>query len=470
MKTDKSAMKQYPTNKRFLLVLLAVLITLAAATLTCVNKDKNKEGLKYPPKNIIIFIADGCGYYHVDTASLFQYGDTGAQLCQKFPVTLAMTTYAAAAPPGSYDPNMAWADFDYVKTNATDSAAAATAMSTGVKTYNGAIGVGLDRKPTKNLIERCEELGKATGVVTSVQLSHATPAGFVAHNTARSEYEQIAKQMIYNSAVDVIMGCGHPFYDGDGNLEQTPKTYKFVGGESTWNDLVAGTAASDADGDGIDDLWTLIQTRTEFQALTSGSTPKRLLGVPQVHATLQQDRSGDLNAAPYDVSFIESVPTLEEMTKAAINVLDNDPDGFFLMVEAGAVDWASHNQQPGRLIEEQIAFNEAIEAAIEWLGKNSNWDQTLLIITGDHETGYLTGPDSGPSQEGPVWYDLINYGRAVQPGMQFNSSGHTNSLIPIYVKGRGAKLFKDAAVNTDPVRGQYIDNTDIANIIFALLD
>jgi alkaline phosphatase len=469
MKTDKSVMKQYPTNKRFLLVLLAVLITLAAATLTCVNKDKNKEGLKYPPKNIIIFIADGCGYYHVDTASLFQYGDTGVQLYQKFPVTLAMTTYAAA-PPGSYDPNIAWSDFDYVKTNTTDSAAAATAMSTGVKTYNGAIGVGLDRKPTKNLIERCEELGKATGVVTSVQLSHATPAGFVAHNTARSEYEQIARQMIYNSAVDVIMGCGHPFYDGDGNLEQTPKTYKFVGGESTWNDLVAGTAASDADGDGIDDQWTLIQTRTEFQALTSGSTPKRVLGVPQVHATLQQDRSGDPNAAPYDVSFIESVPTLEEMTKAAINVLDNDPDGFFMMVEAGAVDWASHHQQPQRLIEEQIAFNEAIKAAIEWLRKNSNWDQTLLIITGDHETGYLTGPDSGHTQEGPVWYDLTNYGQAVQPGMQFNSSGHTNSLIPIYAKGRGARLFRDAAVNTDPVRGQYIDNTDIANIIFALID
>ena len=462
-------MKQYLTNKRFLPVLLPVLITLAAATLTCVNKDNSKEGLKYPPKNIIIFIADGCGYYHVDAASIFQYGDSGMQPYEDFPVTLAMTTYAAG-PSGSYDPSMAWSDFDYVKTNATDSAAAATAVSTGIKTYNGAIGVGPDRKPVKNLIERCEELGKATGVVTSVQLSHATPAGFVAHNPARSEYEQIARQMIYNSAVDVIMGCGHPFYDGDGNLKQTPDTYKFVGGESTWNNLVTGTAASDADGDGIDDPWTLIQIRTEFQALTSASTPKRVIGVPQVHATLQQDRSGDPKAAPYDVSFIESVPTLEEMTKAAINVLDNDPDGFFLMVEGGAVDWASHNQQPGRLIEEQIAFNEAIEAAIEWLRKNSNWDQTLLIITGDHETGYLTGPDSGPTQEEPVWYDLINYGRAVQPGMQFNSSGHTNSLIPIYVKGRGAKLFKDAAVNTDPVRGQYIDNTDIANIIFALLD
>jgi alkaline phosphatase len=83
------------------------------------------------------------------------------------------------------------------------------------------------------------------------------------------------------------------------------------------------------------------------------------------------------------------------MTSAAINVLDNNPDGFFLMIEGGAADWASHANQSGRVIEEQIAFEKAIETVIEWVNKNSTWDDTLLIVTSDHETGYITGPDSG---------------------------------------------------------------------------
>ena len=421
---------------------------------------------KQAPKNIIVMISDGCGYYHVDAAGLYQYGRTGAQVYERFSVVCGMSTYMAG---GSYDPCQVWGNFNHVKDGATDSAAAATAMSCGAKTYNGAIGVDSAKKPLKNIIERCEERGMATGVVTSVQLSHATPAGFVAHNEARGNYAEIAREMIYNSAVDCIIGCGHPLYDGDGNLIEDPNAYKYVGGEKAWNELTAGTAGSDADGDGVSDPWVLIETRAQFQALASGQSPKRVFGVPLVAKTLQQARSGDSHAEPYTVPMIETVPTLEEMTRAALNVLDNDVDGFFLMVEGGAVDWAGHANQSGRVIEEEIDFNKSVEAVVDWVRANSNWGETLVIVTGDHETGYLTGPDSDKTENDPVWQPLLGNGKGNQPGMEWHSNGHTNSLVPFYAKGCGAGLFNKAALRTDPDRGPYIDNTDIAKVIFALL-
>ena len=289
-----------------------------------------------------------------------------------------------------YDPALAWSNFDYVKECYTDSAAAATAMSTGVKTYNGAIGVDLDEQPLLNVLEFAESKGKATGVITSVEWTHATPAGFVAHNISRNNYAEIGQEMVYASAADVVMGAGHPWYDADGQPIGTPNTFKYVGGETTWNDLVAGTAGGDADGDGMADPWVLIQTREEFQSLMNGPTPKRVLGTAQVYQTLQQGRSGDGFADPYMVPLTETVPTLEEMARAALNILDDDPDGLFLMIEGGAVDWASHDNQSGRMIEEQIDFDNAVQAVVKWVKVNSNWGETLLIVTGDHETGYLT--------------------------------------------------------------------------------
>ena len=444
----------------FLLLVTSLLICPALA-------KKDKDSPKHDPKYIIVMISDGCGYNHITAADMYKYGRTFGPVYAQFSVKCGMSTFAAG---GSYDPNLTWTSFEHVKQNATDSAAAATAMSTGIKTYEGAIGVDPNKKPVMNIIKRCEQLGMATGVVTSVQFSHATPAGFVAHNSSRNNYAQIAQEMINASAVDCIMGCGHPYYNTDGNLTAIPGTFKYVGEQTTWDALVAGTAGADADGDSIDDPWILIQTRAEFQALANGNTPKRICGVAQVHKTLQQERSGDANAAPFAVSLIETVPTLEEMTTAALNVLDEDSDGFFLMVEGGAVDWANHNNQSGRMVEEQIDFNNAVKAVTDWINKNSNWDESLLIVTADHECVYLTGPDSGTTATKPVWNDIVNNGRANLPGMEWHSGGHTNSLVPFYAKGRGAKLFKKATAGDDPVRGTYIDNTSVANVIFQLLE
>jgi len=425
------------------------------------------------PKNIIIMIGDGCGYNHVAAANYYQTGEAGAQVYQKFPITLGMSTYSASGE--VYDPTMAWTIFDYVKRRPTDSAAAATAMSTGVKTYNGAIGVDEKKNRLEHLAEHLEKFGKSTGVVTSVQFCHATPAGFIAHCESRKQYADIAREMILNSPLEVIMGCGHPHYNDSGGLVDTAKfDYTYVGGDEVWQALKQGQVESDSDGDGEKESWRLIETRDEFLSLSAGNTPERVIGVPRTRTTLQHERDGNRKAEPFVEPQIQTVPNLSEMAMAALNILDNDQDGFFLLIEGGAIDWAGHANNSGRMIEETIDFNRAVDAVVAWINESSSWDQTLLIVTADHETGYLTGPGSGePEKMGddpvkPIWNPIVNNGKGKMPGMEWHITEHTNSLVPFYSRGAGCELFTKYADETDPVRSAYLDNVEIALAIFAL--
>jgi alkaline phosphatase len=125
------------------------------------------------------------------------------------------------------------------------------------------------------------------------------------------------------------------------------------------------------------------------------------------------------------------------------------------------------------MIEEQIDFNKSIDATVAWVEKNSSWDETLLIVTGDHETGYLTGPDSETEQGGdqvPIKNPIKNMGKQHLPEMEWQSGSHTNSLIPFFAKGFGSDKFASMADEIDPVRGNYLDNTEIAKVIFELLE
>jgi alkaline phosphatase len=327
-------------------------------------------------------------------------------------------------------------------------------------------------------VEWAKSLGKSAGVVTSVQFSHATPAGFVAHNMQRSNYSQLAYSMLLDSRCDVIMGCGNPMFDDDGlPVTSRWKDPKYVGDSVFWRQIIDGSgkqtkfmvsgkvkAVKDVDGDRKPDPWFMVRDLGEFRSLQKGETPKRVLGVPDVYSTLQQARSfqngENKDSPPFATPFIQTVPTLTEMAAGALNVLDNNPKGFFLMIEGGAIDWASHSNQKGRLIEEMKSFNDAFKAVIDWIKKQSTWDETLLIVTGDHETGLLWGEEP--------FYPLVDTGKDQLPIMEFHSTGHTNSLIPFYAKGAGSELYRNYADEQDSIRGPYIQNSEVAQVIHLL--
>jgi alkaline phosphatase len=464
------------------------------------------------PKNVILMVADGAGFEHSIAASYWEYGKAEGQIYNSFPVKLASSTFPAQTRyvrnlPGSeysqsgqaseqqlnqcyddyatgkgYDSKRAWKDFSYAKMCFTDSAAAATALATGSKTGFGSIGVDVDGLILENVIETAEADGKATGVVTTKDIEDATPAGFMAHNYDRMKYLEISGEIINKSAVDLVMGSGNPFYDDNGKPKQSPSFSKI--NKSDWEAIAAGIAGGDADNDGDNDPWTLIQERSQFQAMAEGPTPSRVLGIAQAGKTLQQLRSGnpgdpDLSDdLPYEVPLTTNVPTLKEMTMAALNVLDNNNHGFFLLVEGGAIDDASHAGQSGRMIEEYIDFERAVEAVVEWVNAESSWNDTIIIVTSDHETGYLKGPGSIKAQDS---LPVINNGKGVLPGMEWATPSppppgvpagvkgiidHTNSLVPLFAKGGACeKWLKKLRCDNDPVRGAYIDDTKIGQLI-----
>jgi len=388
------------------------------------------------------------------------YQGKGKQTYEDFPVRLAVATYPVKAGeyvkgnPASlywaagYDPASAWKDTAYVRRNITESAAAATALSTGFKTYNNSIGMSVESDTLANLVEVAKSDGKSAGIVTSVAFSHATPAAFVTHNNSRKNYSWIARDMILKSSCDVIMGCGNPAFDDDGkSYGMKWKESRSVGDSILWVRLREGSGKQirflsegkqitlpDIDGDRVPDPWTIIEELNDFRLLRNGPTPGRVLGCAKVWSTLQQSRSflnGETkDSPPFVTPFINAVPTLTDMVRGALNILDNNPSGFFLMVEGGAVDWAAHSNQKGRLVEEMIGLNQTIDAIIEWVDLHSSWGETLVIVTGDHETGYLWG--------GVPFVPIQDNGSGKLPVMQFNS---TDQPIPWFQSmQRGAEV------------------------------
>lgn len=416
------------------------------------------------PRNIIVMIGDGMGFNQLDMASLYESGTSDFQVAvdpatssvspvpreaslvfEDFDVQAALSTYSIG---GSYDPARAWSDPAYVDTAPTDSAAAATALASGVKTYDAAIGVDEDQQPVELLTERAAALGKATGLVTSVPVSHATPAGFGAHDVERDNYKAITKDYL-GSDLDVVMGAGHPLFTDD-HATAEPK-YKYIS-KADWASLTSGATP-----------FTFVDDAAEFEALTvAADPPDRVFGVAQVATTLQERRSGDLEAAPYEVPFNE-VPDLTTLTLGALNVLSQDPDGLFLMVEGGGIDWAGHDNTASRLIEEELAFHDTAQAVVDWVERESSWDETLLVVTADHESGHLAAPGSEAGLK------ALTGVKGQVPSHEWGSEEHTNSLVPLFAKGAGASALAARADAVDPVRGKYLDNTEVAQAMLTEL-
>jgi len=446
------------------------------------NNTVNNNSKK-APKNVIVMIADGMGYNHLAATNYYLFGTQDSCL---FTVhnfkKLAQATYSAQLKDKDdtvwsqgYNPHITYIKPNTLSQGATCSAASATALSTGKKTYNGAIGLGVHKDTLTHIINVAHKIGKKTGIVTSVQFSHATPAGFSAYNERRNNYPEIAQYQILVSPLDVLMGAGHPLYDDAGKSQDG--SYKYVGGKELWQEIKKTTAShilnvnskqyTLKDSKGNPHPWTLIEDSLAFACLLGPNPPKRVLGVPKVHRTLQQTRpllKG--KHLPFETPFNKNLPDLTLMTQGALNILSwENKNGFFLMIEGGAVDWASHDNQSGRMIEEMIDFLNAVNAVIEWVEKHSSWEETLLIITADHECGFLWGTQ-GPETCNPI----INKGKGNIPDMKWYTDDHTNSLVPFFAKGSCAHMIDLFADEYDPIHGYFLQNTEIAQLLFFLWD
>jgi hypothetical protein len=276
-------------------------------------------------------------------------------------------------------------------------------------------------------------------VLTSVPFSHATPAAFGAQSASRNSYGAISEQMLTNPALDLIMGAGHPLFDADGRPRSSPD-YRYVSADA-WAALQGPASPR-----------TLIQTRADFEALAQGKLQPRtpLLGLVQVHDTLQANRSaavvGDDPQLPSGVARIGTVPTLATMTRGALQVLGRQPQGFFMMVEGGAVDWMAHANNTRRVIEEQMDFNHAVQAAVDWVNANSHWGETLIIVLTDHGNGMPMGPDSDRVPFEPI----RNQGKGVLPGVRWHHGSHSNENTLLWAHGAGAQQLLQAAQTLDP--------------------
>ena len=483
-------------------------------------------------KNIILMVSDGIGFNGWLAADYYQ-GLAGRQAYQvtrpdgAAPVVYGLAhdalnlidesgavlssgsdpAEAAGAVEQGYDPSTRWTRFentfvnDFAPANArytsyTDSAAAGTALMAGRKTANGRVNMDWrGQTPLRTIAQIAMDQGRAAGSVASVMVSHATPASVAAHNVSRNNYADIFNQMI-ESGLTVIMGAGHPLYDNSGRAfsPEEDSAYQFVGGRETFAALTSG--------DGLNGF-TWIEAKEDFEALAAGrTTPDRVIGVARANATLQASREGlDEADTPSGMAYNTAVPDLATMTLGALNILSENENGFFLMSEGGAVDWMGHANNMPRFIEEQIDFNRAVEAVIDWVETHSSWDETLLIVTSDHECGGIWGEGTWTNSEGgPVAGDrsdaallsarfhpsddefnaflaVQDRGPGAMPGHQFASRNHTNELVPLWAIGAGAERF--AAFSRTDVRagalwgeaygwsGDFVDNTAVFHVMNA---
>lgn len=285
-----------------------------------------------------------------------------------------------------------------------DSANTATALCTGQKSYNGAINVDVNGNQLSTVAHEVQQQGWAIGVVTSVPISHATPAAAYAHNVHRDDYQDLTRDLLglpsvaHRQAplpgVDVLIGGGF----GENKRQAKGQGENFVPG-NIWL-TAADRKAIDAAHGGT----YIVAERTarhsgaevlQKAAERAASERKRLFGFfgnPQYGGHLPY-RTADGDYIPargpravetYSPADLHENPTLAEMTAAALTVLQTNPSGFWMMVEAGDVDWANHDCNLDNSIGAVISGDEAVRVITDWVERHSNWNESLLIVTADH--------------------------------------------------------------------------------------
>ncbi len=336
-------------------------------------------------KNVILFIADGMGPAHVDATvhthlsqTVDANGDPARLSFEAFPVAGSITTFASDS-------------------LVTDSAASGTSLSAGIKTFNGAIGVDDDKKPVETITEIAKARGLATGVVSSVGINHATPAAFYAKNESRRNYDDIFQQLLAADFVDVAIGGG-------------------VFGEET-----AFQAAKES----ADPAKLAFFTTEDFHDLTAETAAGK-----RVIASLDTDGDHKLMYV-FDRQREETdEPELKDLTVKALELLQPREGGFFLMVEGGSIDWAGHANEIDPLMGEVLGLSDAVEATLEYLERTGELEDTLILLTSDHETGGLTL--TGP-------YGKVGVDRG-EMEFHFSTTNHTAAAVRVYGRGPGAEM------------------------------
>ena len=271
----------------------------------------------------------------------------------------------------------------------TDSAASGTALSAGIKTYNGAIGVDRDTLAIKTMLEWAEEKGMSTGLVATSTVTHATPASFAAHVDSRRKEKEIAMQFA-ESEVDVILGGGKKFWP-----DSLIAAYESRGGQF------------------IDNIDAPLKPN------------KRLLGLfadnalPPVH----EGRN----------------PSTTDMTRLALSKLEQNPNGYFVMIEESQVDWGGHSNSAEYIKGEMASLNELVDFALDYQIEHPD---VLVVLTADHECGGVAVHDAKDS-------DLK---------IRFTSDYHSANFVPIWATGPGSEVF-DA----------FMDNTEIGQQLISYI-
>lgn len=272
---------------------------------------------------------------------------------------------------------------DYI----TDSAAGGTALACGVKTKNGMVGMSPDTVAIPSVLASAAEKKKSTGVVVACSVTHATPASFVAHQDNRNKNEEIALDYL-KTPVDVFIGGGLNYFQNRSDNRNLVKELKDKG-------------------------YTVALNLNEVKNVKSG----KLAG---------------LVANEHPGSVKERKNMLAEASLAAINLLNQNKNGFFLMIEGSQIDWAGHDNSSSRVVSETLDFDETIGAVLDFAKKDGN---TLVVITADHETGGLTILNGDFKKE--------------DVELKFNTTNHTGIMVPVYTFGPAAEKFSGIQENID---------------------
>lgn len=378
-------------------------------------------------QNVILLIGDGMGVTQREATRLY----LGRDLAMDSDLSVLITTHSA-------------------NNQTTDSAAAATALATGKKTNNGLLSIDPEGRHLPTILEEAKKKGLATGLVATSAITHATPAAFGAHRANRNDELGVALDYLENK-VDLLMGGGKSFF----------LPTKEGGKRTDGRNLVA-----------------------EFKELgyRAAFSEEELAAIPFLPALVLFDEF------PYALDNDGSYPTMAEMTKEALRLMENEA-GFFLMVEGSQIDWACHANDPIATLSEIAAFDQAVEAALEFATKHP---QTLVIVVGDHETGglKLTGEgdpsmlkdaklsvgklaallEKNPDTAHELFCENVgvcplpweldklmaksNLERELslfiseQAGLSWSTTGHTGAPLPLTAFGASAELFAQATDNT----------------------